>query len=313
MSMAKEFREFASRGNVIDLAVGVIIGAAFSKIVTSLVSDIVMPPIGKVIGGADFKNLFIALDGHATRPCGCAEGGRSHDQLRHVHEHRFVDVLIVAFVIFLMVQQINRLKTPEPKAPAEDARDCPSASPAFRPKPAVPAVHLRTEAVEDLLVKAIGSFVTAERVEDIRRLVCEPAPCASAASKRFSRPSCSRFPPFSKRLTATGFRLRLSIHVLLCRGPSACPRLDGGFDRGHPSGQSMRKSSMTAERRCESPPKRSRAVSRSKAGRQGECATSSCSPTAQSRRGSSGLTHIATMPATKAAIATPAIACASSR
>ena len=63
MSMAKEFREFASRGNVIDLAVGVIIGAAFGKIVTSFVNDIVMPPIGLAIGRVDFKNLFVALDG----------------------------------------------------------------------------------------------------------------------------------------------------------------------------------------------------------------------------------------------------------
>jgi large conductance mechanosensitive channel len=123
--MAKEFREFASRGNVIDLAVGVIIGAAFSKIVTSLVSDIVMPPIGKVIGGVDFKNLFIALDGQGYASLADAQKAGAATINYGMFMNTIVEFLIVAFVIFLMVQQINRLKTPEPKAPAEDARDCP--------------------------------------------------------------------------------------------------------------------------------------------------------------------------------------------
>ena len=125
MSMAKEFREFASRGNVIDLAVGVIIGAAFSKIVTSLVSDIVMPPIGKVIGGVDFKNLFLALDGQRYASLADAQKVGAATINYGVFMNTVVEFLIVAFVIFLMVQQINRLKTPEPKPPAEDARDCP--------------------------------------------------------------------------------------------------------------------------------------------------------------------------------------------
>lgn len=125
MSMAKEFREFASRGNVIDLAVGVIIGAAFSKIIASLVSDIVMPPIGKVIGGVDFKNLFIALDGQGYASLADAQKAGAATINYGVFLNTIVEFLIVAFVIFLMVQQINRLKTPEPKAPAEDARDCP--------------------------------------------------------------------------------------------------------------------------------------------------------------------------------------------
>jgi large conductance mechanosensitive channel len=125
MPMVKEFREFASRGNVIDLAVGVIIGAAFSKIVTSLVSDIVMPPIGKVIGGVDFKNLFIALDGQGFASLADAQKAGAATINYGVFMNTVVEFLIVAFVIFLMVQQINRLKTPEPKPPAEDARDCP--------------------------------------------------------------------------------------------------------------------------------------------------------------------------------------------
>ena len=125
MSMAKEFREFASRGNVIDLAVGVIIGAAFSKIVTSLVSDIVMPPIGKVIGGVDFKNLFVALDGQRYASLADAQKVGAATINYGVFMNTVVEFLIVAFVIFLMVQQINRMKTPEPAPPAEDRRDCP--------------------------------------------------------------------------------------------------------------------------------------------------------------------------------------------
>ena len=88
MSMMKEFREFAARGNVVDLAVGVIIGAAFGKIVTSLVNDIVMPPIGMVIGRIDFKNLFVALNGQAYASLADAQkAGRADHQLRHLSEH----------------------------------------------------------------------------------------------------------------------------------------------------------------------------------------------------------------------------------
>ena len=89
MSLAKDFREFAARGNVIDLAVGVIIGAAFGKIVTSLVNDMVMPPIGMAIGRVDFKSLFLALNGEQLRLARRRPGRRrADDQLRTVSEHR---------------------------------------------------------------------------------------------------------------------------------------------------------------------------------------------------------------------------------
>ena len=89
MGILKEFRDFAARGNVIDLAVGVIIGAAFGKIVASLVADIIMPPIGMVLGGVDFSNLFIALNGAQLRDTrGGKEGRRTDDQLRPVPQHR---------------------------------------------------------------------------------------------------------------------------------------------------------------------------------------------------------------------------------
>jgi large conductance mechanosensitive channel len=94
MSMLKEFKEFAMRGNVVDLAVGVIIGAAFGKIVTSMVSDILMPPIGKAMGGVNFADLFINLDPGKTLPTGAPitslagkDSGGGGDRLRAIHQY----------------------------------------------------------------------------------------------------------------------------------------------------------------------------------------------------------------------------------
>jgi large conductance mechanosensitive channel len=123
--MLKEFREFAARGNVIDLAVGVIIGAAFGKIVTSLVNDIVMPPIGLAIGGLDFKNLFVSLNGAQYASLADAQKAGAPTINYGVFINTMLEFLIVAFVIFLLVRQINRMKTPVPAAPAADSRDCP--------------------------------------------------------------------------------------------------------------------------------------------------------------------------------------------
>jgi large conductance mechanosensitive channel len=123
--MWKEFREFAARGNVLDLAVGVIIGAAFGRIVTSLVNDIVMPPIGMAIGGLDFSNLFVSLNGtsYASLAAAQAAGAPTINYGRFANS--VLEFLIVAFVIFLLVRQINRLKTPAPAAAKDDSRDCP--------------------------------------------------------------------------------------------------------------------------------------------------------------------------------------------
>jgi large conductance mechanosensitive channel len=123
MSMMKEFREFAARGNVVDLAVGVIIGAAFGKIVTSLVNDIVMPPIGMIIGRIDFKSLFLALNGQAYASLADAQKAAAPTINYGIFLNAVLEFLIVAFVIFLMVRQINRLKAPAPPAP--DLKDCP--------------------------------------------------------------------------------------------------------------------------------------------------------------------------------------------
>ena len=125
MSMMKEFREFAARGNVLDLAVGVIIGAAFGKIVSSLVDDIVMPPIGMVLGGVDFTNKFIALNGVHYDTLAQAKAAAAPTINYGNFVNTVVQFLIVAFVVFMMVRQINRLKTPAPTPPAADSRDCP--------------------------------------------------------------------------------------------------------------------------------------------------------------------------------------------
>ena len=121
--MWKEFKEFIARGNVIDLAVAVIIGAAFGKIVTSLVEGIIMPPIGLALGKADFSNLFIDLSGQ--RPVSLADA-----QLKGlpviaygVLINDIVNFLIIAFVVFLVIKAVNRLRAAPPPPP--NTKDCP--------------------------------------------------------------------------------------------------------------------------------------------------------------------------------------------
>ena len=123
--MLKEFKEFAARGNVIDLAVGVIIGAAFGKIVASLVNDIVMPPIGMAIGRVDFKSLFIALNGQTYASLADAQKAGAPTINYGLFMNTVLEFLIVAFVIFLMVRQLNKLKTPPPIAPETPMKACP--------------------------------------------------------------------------------------------------------------------------------------------------------------------------------------------
>jgi large conductance mechanosensitive channel len=123
--MLKEFREFAARGNVIDLAVGVIIGAAFGRIVTSLVNDVIMPPIGMLIGGVDFTNLFATVNGAHYASYAEAKAAGAPTINYGVFLNTVLEFLIVAFVVFLLVRQINRMKTPVPSAPVDEARDCP--------------------------------------------------------------------------------------------------------------------------------------------------------------------------------------------
>jgi len=121
--MLKEFKEFAMRGNVLDMAVGIIIGAAFGKIITSLVNDVLMPPIGLVVGNVDFSGLFLDLSGarHATLQEAKAAGAATVNY--GLFLNTVVDFVIVAFAIFMMVRWINRLKAPAPAA-APSTRSC---------------------------------------------------------------------------------------------------------------------------------------------------------------------------------------------
>lgn len=123
--MFKDFKEFAMRGNVIDLAVGVIIGAAFGKVVASLVSDVVMPPIGLAIGGVDFRNLYVALDGQAYASLAEAQKAGAATINYGLFLNTVLEFLIVAFVVFLLIRQINRLAPPSSTAPADPPRTCP--------------------------------------------------------------------------------------------------------------------------------------------------------------------------------------------
>ena len=116
MSMASEFKDFISKGNVMDLAVGVIIGGAFGKIVDSLVNDIVMPVVGKIIGNVDFSNMYIALSGQAAG-LPLAEAKKAGSVLAYGNFISiFINFLILAFVIFQMVKMVNRMKKAEPPA-----------------------------------------------------------------------------------------------------------------------------------------------------------------------------------------------------
>ena len=116
MSMASEFKDFISKGNVMDLAVGVIIGGAFGKIVDSLVNDIVMPIVGKIIGNVDFSNMYVALSGQSAG-LPLAEAKKAGSVLAYGNFISIlINFLILAFVIFQMVKMVNRMKKAEPPA-----------------------------------------------------------------------------------------------------------------------------------------------------------------------------------------------------
>ena len=123
--MLKEFRDFAMRGNVLDLAVGFIMGAAFGKIVTSLVSDIIMPPIGLVLGKVDFANLYVNLSGKDYDSLADAKKAGAATINYGLFLNNILDFLIVAFAVFLLVKQVNRfLPKPPPPPPAVPTKAC---------------------------------------------------------------------------------------------------------------------------------------------------------------------------------------------
>ncbi|MGD1935652.1 MAG: large conductance mechanosensitive channel protein MscL [Candidatus Phaeomarinobacter sp.] len=118
--MLKEFRDFIARGNVIDLAVGIVIGSAFTAIVKSLVNDVVMPPIGLVLAGVDFSNLFVPLDGNEYESLASATEAGAATLNYGLFVNAVISFLIVAWVVFLVVRSINKMKKAEEEAPKED-------------------------------------------------------------------------------------------------------------------------------------------------------------------------------------------------
>jgi large conductance mechanosensitive channel len=116
--MLKEFKEFAMRGNVLDMAVGIIIGAAFGKIVSSLVEDILMPPIGLLLGKVDFSSLFINLSGQSYPSLEAAKAAGAATLNYGIFINAIINFLIVAFAIFLLIKQVNRFTAKKEEAPA---------------------------------------------------------------------------------------------------------------------------------------------------------------------------------------------------
>ncbi|GAB5502713.1 MAG: large conductance mechanosensitive channel protein MscL [Pyruvatibacter sp.] len=137
MHMFKEFRDFIARGNVIDLAVGIVIGSAFTAIVKSLVNDVVMPPIGLILAGVDFSTLFLPLDGKTYESMAAATEAGAATINYGLFFNAVISFLIVAWVVFLIVRSINKMKKAEEEAPKED--------------PAPPREEVLLEEIRDLL------------------------------------------------------------------------------------------------------------------------------------------------------------------
>ncbi len=115
MSIAQEFKEFAVKGNAMDLAVGMIIGAEFGKIVSSLVSDIIMPPIGKLIGGVNFSDLFFSLNGESYKSLAEAKAAGAPTINYGAFTDNVIKFVIIAFAVFMIVRVMNKLRSEQPK------------------------------------------------------------------------------------------------------------------------------------------------------------------------------------------------------
>lgn len=140
--MLKEFRDFAVKGNVVDMAVGVIIGGAFGKIVGSLVSDVLMPPIGKLMGGVDFSSLFVTLGPEQYKSLAEAQAAGAATLNYGVFINNIINFVIVAFCVFMLVKAINTAKKKEAAAPTVAV-----------PPPAPPRQEVLLEEIRDLLKK----------------------------------------------------------------------------------------------------------------------------------------------------------------
>ncbi len=140
MSMLSEFKEFAVKGNVVDMAVGIIIGAAFGGIVSSLVNDVIMPPVGLLLGKVDFSNLFVDLSGKGFTALSEAKKAGAPVMAYGLFLNTVINFVILAFVIFLVVQGVNRLKRQQAAAPPA-------------PPPAPPAEETLLREIRDLLAR----------------------------------------------------------------------------------------------------------------------------------------------------------------
>ncbi len=143
MGVISEFREFAVKGNVVDLAVGFILGAAFGKIVTSLVNDVIMPPIGLLLGGVNFADLFIALNGQVYESLEAAKAAGAPVIAYGSFINTIIEFLIIALALFFIIKTINRLKRQEPPA-LPNTKDCPYCKESI-PKEAVRCPHCTSD------------------------------------------------------------------------------------------------------------------------------------------------------------------------
>jgi large conductance mechanosensitive channel len=123
--MWKEFKEFVMRGNLLDMAIGIILGVAFGAIIISLVNDIIMPPIGLLLGGANFSNLFVSLNGQAYLSLDAAKAAGAPTINYGVFINTLINFLIVAFVLFLMIRAINRMRRKQEGSAVPTTKECP--------------------------------------------------------------------------------------------------------------------------------------------------------------------------------------------
>ena len=147
--MLGEFRTFLMRGNVVDLAVAVVIGAAFGAIVTSFVNDLLMPPIGVILGGANFSDLFISLSGRSYASLAAAKAAGAPTLNYGVFINSVLNFVIIAFAVFLLVKQVNRFQGPAPAPAAPTTRECPQCATAI-PLRARRCPHCTSEIVPSL-------------------------------------------------------------------------------------------------------------------------------------------------------------------
>jgi large conductance mechanosensitive channel len=124
--MLKDFREFAIRGNALDLAIGVIMGTAFGAVVSSLVNDLFMPPLGLLLGGADFSNFFLVLDGGSYATVKAAREAGAAPIAYGLFVNTIINLFVIALVLFMVVRALNRLRRPAPApAPGPTTKECP--------------------------------------------------------------------------------------------------------------------------------------------------------------------------------------------